>query len=71
MSEELSLIQLSVRAPAVSMRDVLVIVFRQRRLLLISFVVTFFAVLLYGLTILLLGIPTIIQQRPQQLRLSC
>src|SRR6266480_2933094 len=49
MSEELSLIQLSVRAPAVSMRDVLVIVFRQRQLLLISFVVTFFAVLLYGL----------------------
>jgi hypothetical protein len=49
MSEELSLIQLSARAPAVSMRDVLVIIFRQRRLLLISFVITFLAVLLYGL----------------------
>src|SRR2546430_2834556 len=49
MSEELSLIQLSARAPAVSMRDVLVVVFRQRRLLLISFVATFLAVLLYGL----------------------
>ena len=49
MSEELSLIQLSARAPAVSMRDVLLIVFRQRRLLLVSFVATFLAVLLYGL----------------------
>jgi hypothetical protein len=48
MSEELGLIQLSARAPAVSMRDVLLVIFRQRRLLLISFVVTFLAVLLYG-----------------------
>jgi hypothetical protein len=31
------------------MRDVLLIVFRQRRLLLVSFVATFLAVLLYGL----------------------
>jgi uncharacterized protein involved in exopolysaccharide biosynthesis len=49
MSEELSLIQLSARAPAVTMRDLLLIVFRQRRLLLVSFVATFAAVLLYGL----------------------
>jgi len=49
MSEELSLLQLSASAPAVSMRDVLVVVFRQRRLLLSSFVATFLAVLLYGL----------------------
>jgi uncharacterized protein involved in exopolysaccharide biosynthesis len=49
MSEDLSLIQLSARAPAVSMRDVLLVVFRQRRLLLISFAITFLAVILYGL----------------------
>jgi uncharacterized protein involved in exopolysaccharide biosynthesis len=49
MSEELSLLQLSASAPAVSMRDVLVVVFRQRRLLLISFAATFLLVLVYGL----------------------
>src|SRR6266576_4166591 len=49
MSEELSLLQLSAGASTVSMRDVLIVVFRQRRLLLISFAATFLAVLLYGL----------------------
>src|SRR5947207_5365225 len=49
MPEELSLLQLSASAPVVSMRDVLVVVFRQRRLLLISFAATFLLVLVYGL----------------------
>jgi uncharacterized protein involved in exopolysaccharide biosynthesis len=49
MPEELRLIPRSARAPSPTMRDLLAVVFRQRRLVLISFGGVLFAVLLYGL----------------------
>jgi len=49
MPEELRLIPRSARVPSPTLRDVVAVVFRQRRLALISFVVIFFAVVLYGL----------------------
>ena len=49
MPEELSLIRRSARAPSPTMRDLLAVLFRQRRLVLISFIATFLAVVIYGL----------------------
>ena len=49
MPEELRLIPRSARVPSPTLRDLLVIVFRQRRLALISFAGVFLAVVLYGL----------------------
>jgi succinoglycan biosynthesis transport protein ExoP len=49
MPEELRLIPRSARVPSPTLRDLLAVVFRQRRLALISFVAVFLAVLLYGL----------------------
>jgi len=49
MPEELRLIPRSTRIPSPTLRDLLAVVFRQRRLVLISFVVIFLAVVLYGL----------------------
>lgn len=49
MPEELRLIPRSAPVPAPTLRDLLAVVFRQRRLALISFVVIFLAVVLYGL----------------------
>ncbi len=43
------LIPRSARVPSPTLRDLLAVVFRQRRLALISFVAVFLAVLLYGL----------------------
>jgi uncharacterized protein involved in exopolysaccharide biosynthesis len=48
MSEELRLIPRSAHAPSPTLRDLLAVVFRQRKLVLISFVATFLAVALYG-----------------------
>lgn len=49
MPEELRLIPRFARPPSPTLRDLLAVVFRQRRLLLISFVGFFLAVVLYGL----------------------
>jgi polysaccharide biosynthesis transport protein len=49
MPEELRLIPRSVRPRSPTLRDLLAVVFRQRRLGLISFVAVFLAVVLYGL----------------------
>src|SRR6202140_841680 len=49
MAEELRLIPRSARVPSPALRDLLAVVFRQRRLVLISFVGIFLAVVLYGL----------------------
>ena len=49
MPEELRLIPRSARVPSPTLRDLLAVVFRQRRLVLISFVLVFLAVVLYGL----------------------
>jgi uncharacterized protein involved in exopolysaccharide biosynthesis len=49
MPEELRLIPRSVRVPSPTLRDLVAVVFRQRRLALISFVLVFLAVVLYGL----------------------
>jgi uncharacterized protein involved in exopolysaccharide biosynthesis len=48
MAEELRLIPRSVHVPSPTLRDLLAVVFRQRRLTLISFVGIFLAVVLYG-----------------------
>jgi uncharacterized protein involved in exopolysaccharide biosynthesis len=48
MPEELRLIPRSTHMPSPTLRDLLAVVFRQRRLALISFVVIFLAVVLYG-----------------------
>jgi uncharacterized protein involved in exopolysaccharide biosynthesis len=48
MSEELRLIPRSAHVPAPTLRDLLAVVFRQRRLALVSFVAIFLAVVLYG-----------------------
>ena len=48
MPEELRLIPRSAHVPAPTLRDLLAVVFRQRRLALVSFVAIFFAVVLYG-----------------------
>jgi len=48
MPEELRLIPRSTRVPSPTLRDLLAVVFRQRRLALISFVGVFLAVVLYG-----------------------
>jgi len=49
MPEELRLIPRSARVPSPTLRDLLAVVFRQRRLGLISFVGIFLAIVLYGL----------------------
>ena len=49
MPEELRLIPRSARVPSPTLRDSLAVVFRQRRLALVSFIVIFLAVVLYGL----------------------
>ena len=49
MPEELRLIPRSTRVPSPTLRDLLAVVFRQRRLALFSFVAVFFAIVLYGL----------------------
>ncbi len=49
MPEELRLIPRSAREPSPTMRDLLAVMFRQRRLVLISFAGVLLAVLLYGL----------------------
>jgi len=49
MSEEISIIGRSAWVPAPTMRDLLAVLFRQRRLVLISFAGIFLAVLLYGM----------------------
>ncbi len=49
MAEELNIIRGSAWVPAPTMRDLLAVLFRQRRIVLISFVGTFLAVLLYGM----------------------
>jgi polysaccharide biosynthesis transport protein len=49
MPEQLRLIPRSAHVPSPTLRDLLAVVFRQRRLALISFVGIFFAILLYGL----------------------
>jgi uncharacterized protein involved in exopolysaccharide biosynthesis len=48
MPEELRLIPRSARVPSPTLRDLLAVVFRQRRLALISFVGIFLAIVLYG-----------------------
>ena len=48
MPEELRLIPRSAHVPAPTLRDLLAVVFRQRRLALASFIAIFFAVVLYG-----------------------
>jgi uncharacterized protein involved in exopolysaccharide biosynthesis len=48
MPEELRLIPRPIQVPAPTMRDLLAIIFRQRRLALISFLAVFLAVVLYG-----------------------
>jgi len=49
MPEELRLIPRSARVPSPTLRDVLAVLFRERRLALVSFVLVFLAVVLYGL----------------------
>jgi uncharacterized protein involved in exopolysaccharide biosynthesis len=48
MAEELSIIRRSVAVPSPTPRDLLAVVFRQRRLMLISFAAIFLGALLYG-----------------------
>ncbi len=49
MPEELRLIPKSARVPSPTLRDLLAVVFRQRRLAVISFGAVFLAIFLYGL----------------------
>jgi len=49
MAEELRLIPRSARVPSPTLRDLLAVLFRQRNLALVSLVVIFLAVVLYGL----------------------
>jgi polysaccharide biosynthesis transport protein len=49
MPEELRLVPRPVQLPPPTMRDLLAVLFRQRRLLLGSFMATFLAILLYGI----------------------
>lgn len=49
MPEELRLIPRSARVPSPTVRDLLAVLFRQRKLVKVSFGVTFLAVVLYGL----------------------
>ena len=49
MSEELRIVPRAVQAPAPTLRDLLAVVFRQRRLLGISFATIFMATLAYGI----------------------
>jgi len=49
MPEELRLIPRSARVPPPTLRDLLAVVFRQRRLALTAFVAAFLAIVLYGL----------------------
>ncbi len=49
MPEELRLIPRSARVPSPTLRDLLAVVFRQRRLALTSFVAAFLTIVLYGL----------------------
>lgn len=51
MPEELSIIRRSASVPAPTMRELLAVLFRQRRLVLIAFSGIFLAVLLYGLVV--------------------
>src|SRR5579863_4940098 len=48
MAEELRLIPRSARAPSPTLRDLVAVIFRQRKLVLISFATVFLAVALYG-----------------------
>jgi uncharacterized protein involved in exopolysaccharide biosynthesis len=48
MPEDLRLVPRSARVPSPTLRDLLAVVFRQRRLILISFAFVFLAVVLYG-----------------------
>ena len=48
MPEELRLIPRSARVPSPTLRDMLAVVFRQRKLIVISFAAAFLAVALYG-----------------------
>lgn len=50
MSDELKLIDGPEQMPSLTMRDLLAVIFRQRRLVLACFLATFIAVLLYSLT---------------------
>jgi len=49
MAEEISIIRKTASAPSPTLRDLVAVVFRQRRLMLISFAAILLAVLLYGL----------------------
>ncbi len=49
MPEELRLIPRPAQVPSPTMRDLLAVLFRQRRLVLASFIATFLAIVLYGL----------------------
>jgi polysaccharide biosynthesis transport protein len=49
MPEDLRLVPRSARVPSPTLRDLLAVVFRQRRLTVISFAAVFFAIVLYGL----------------------
>jgi len=49
MPEDLRLVPTSARVPSPTLRDLLAVVFRQRRLTVISFAAVFFAIVLYGL----------------------
>jgi len=49
MPEELRIIPRSAHVPSPTLRDLLSVVFRQRRLALISFAAVFFAIFVYGL----------------------
>jgi len=49
MPEELRLIPRPLRLPSPTARDLLAVVFRQRRVLLVSFAAVFLAVVLYGI----------------------
>jgi uncharacterized protein involved in exopolysaccharide biosynthesis len=49
MPEELRLIPRLTHVPSPTLRDLLAVIFRQRRLALFSFVAVFFAIVLYGL----------------------
>ena len=51
MPEELRLIPRSARVPSPTLRDLLAVVFRQRRLVLISFAFVFLAIVLYGVIV--------------------
>lgn len=48
MPEELRLIPRTARVPSPTLRDLLAVVFRQRQLVVISFLGVFIAIVLYG-----------------------